>query len=180
MVLSRETQGKLSGLQCSSQVKEEPWSLSYLTLYYIEATSVGKNPWTRLYSIALGKKLSRMSCLTKNWKRKIKAQEKFSFLAVVFTFILVYYSMHRKQTLTLKVLSLSVWKRHMDNVLSNMLWFLVSPEVVRKLDLMVIILREKKINVHLSKSWVIFVISNLPIKLALSKGERIVFCIHCM
>lgn len=24
MVLSRETQGKLSGLQCSSQVKEEP------------------------------------------------------------------------------------------------------------------------------------------------------------
>lgn len=107
MVLSRETQGKLSGLQCSSQVKEEPWSLSYLTLYYIEATSVGTNPWTRLYSVAVGKKLSRMSCLTKNWKWKIKGQEKFSFLPVFFTFILVYYSIHRKKTRLLLWMSLA-------------------------------------------------------------------------
>lgn len=112
---AEQHRGKWSGLQCTSQVKEEPWSLSHLTFYYIEATSVGKNPWTRLYSIALGKKLSRMRCLIKNWKWKIKSQDKFSFLEVVFTFIPVYHSMTRKQTITLKVLSLSVFKRQMDN-----------------------------------------------------------------
>ena len=113
--------GKWSGLQCSSQVKETPWSLSHLTLYYIEGTSVGKNPWRRLYNTALAKNLYSMSNLAKNWKWKRKTQEKFSFLAVVFTFILFCYSMHRNQTLTLKVLSLSVFKRHLDNALNNML-----------------------------------------------------------
>lgn len=44
---------------------------------------------------------------------------KVVFSCSVFTFTLVYYSMHRQQTLTLK--GLSVFKRHMDNVLSSML-----------------------------------------------------------
>lgn len=74
---------------------------------------------------------------------------KVVFSYSVFTFTLVYYSMHRQQTLTLK--GLSVFKRHMENVLSNMPGFLVSLAVVRKLDLMIIILRKKK-SVRLSRS----------------------------
>jgi len=35
--------------------------------------------------------------------------------------------------------SLSVFKRHLDNVLGNMLKLLVSPEVVRDLDWMIVV-----------------------------------------
>lgn len=78
--------GKLCGSQCSSQVKETPWSLSYLTLCYIAGTSVGKDIWTKLYSIALTENLYGMSYLITNCKWKTKSQER-GFLAVLFALI---------------------------------------------------------------------------------------------
>lgn len=77
--------GKWCGSQCS-QVKETPWSLSYLTLYYIAGTSVSKDIWTKLYSIALTKNLYGMSYLTTNCKWKTKSQGR-GFPAVVFAVI---------------------------------------------------------------------------------------------
>lgn len=123
-----------------------------------------------------------MSCLTKNWKWKIKAQEKFSFLAVMFTFILVCYGMHRKQTPTLEVLSLKfqclrgIWT--MPSVTCFDFWSALKWS--GSWTWWLLYLGEKRYDVHVSKGRVIFVISNLPIKWALSKGERIVICMHCM
>lgn len=138
--------GKRSGLQCSSQVKETPWSLSYLTLLY-RGNICRQESMNKVIQHCISKEFIQHELFGQKLQRKEENLREWNFL------------------------SLQLWTFTLTHVL------LQYPE---ESDVIVsLILKKNRLDVHQKSSHIILVISNLPIKWILNKGERIIYHRQC-